>query len=101
MSARDGWDRQLYARRVLEAGNRLTQNTSCAAHITFVSREMRQRRSREEITHRRVQDGADGVDVCAQEEELADLLHDLLVVHVDLARLADDLGDVFRFFYGC
>ena len=44
----------------------------------------------------RVEDGADGVDVGAEEEELADLLHDLLVAHVDLARLADDLGDVLR-----
>ena len=50
-------------------------------------------------TYRRVEHGADRVDIGAEEEELADLAHDLLVVHVDLARLADDLGDVLGLLY--
>ena len=55
--------------------------------------------TRDTRTYGRVEHGADGVDVRAEEEELADLLHDLLVVHVDLPSLADDLRYVLGFIY--
>lgn len=50
-------------------------------------------------TYGGVEHRADRVDVRAQQEELADLAHNLLVAHVYLARLADDLGYVLRLFY--
>ena len=76
-----------------------TQNTSCQARTLQIRTADRLGRGSERDTHRGVKDGADRVDVGAEEEELADLLHDLLVVHVDLARLADDLWDVLRVLY--
>ena len=49
--------------------------------------------------HRRIKHRADRINVRAEQEELADLPHDFLVIHVDFARRADDFRDVLRVLY--